>query len=134
MNKWISKSKVKRLCSKQYDCFWTVFNFFIKAYQVIQKYYCRKQCSCNNSNKESIILENLIINQLTNKILTRCNECNSDSYESVEFLYELNWLICENLNQPDLVSIDSLPKEICLKTKSNYSLLCSVISLKEGHD
>ena len=59
MNKWISKSKVKRLCSKQYDCFVTVFNFFIKAYQVIQKYYCRKQCSCNNSIKESIILENL---------------------------------------------------------------------------
>ena len=42
-------------------------------------------------------------------------------------------MICENLNQPDLVSIDSLPKEIFLKTKSNYSLLCSVISLKEGH-
>jgi hypothetical protein len=70
---------------------------------------------------------------LTTSLTSICDKCDSKSIEYLEFLNEPNWLICENINQSDIVTIDSLIKEIKIANNSKYKLLCCVCSIKEGH-
>ena len=105
----------RRLSRKEYDCFGSVFEYFIKKFQSIQMHYTHKECNYDASNwslqfKKKIVFESLTINQLTTRLTSLCDKCDSKSIEYLEFLNEPNWLICENINQSDIVTIDSLIK------------------------